>query len=172
MNLQPNQIMIDLETMGTNANAAILSIGAVRFGTDSIIDEYYQTIDLESCIEWGLEMDASTVKWWLKQSKKAQRALAANTKTLDEVLNSLSAWLGKKATVWGNGSDFDNVILANAYKTIEQKQPWPYYNNRCYRTLKELHPHIKIERQGTHHNALDDATTQAQHLMQILKGMN
>ena len=49
------------------------------------------------------------------------------------------------------------------------KPAWPYRNNRCYRTLKGLLPAIELERSGTHHNALDDAITQARHLQKIVR---
>jgi inhibitor of KinA sporulation pathway (predicted exonuclease) len=44
--------------------------------------------------------------------------------------------------------------------------PWKFYNDRCYRTLKAMYPHIKMpKRTGTHHNALDDAISQVNHLI-------
>jgi inhibitor of KinA sporulation pathway (predicted exonuclease) len=46
----------------------------------------------------------------------------------------------------------------------------PYYkfwNERCYRTVKNQYPDVKLTRTGTYHNALDDARTQAEHLVQI-----
>jgi inhibitor of KinA sporulation pathway (predicted exonuclease) len=35
--------------------------------------------------------------------------------------------------------------------------------------VKNLHPEITMNRTGTHHNALDDARNQAQHLIDIFK---
>lgn len=80
--------------------------------------------------------------------------------------------LRDKVRIWGNGADFDNVILASVYKRIGMEQPWLYRNNRCYRTLKALHPEIPIERVGTHHNAVDDAESQARHLLAIMRSIN
>jgi DNA polymerase III epsilon subunit-like protein len=37
--------MIDLETFSTRSNAAIVSIGAVKFEDDQILDKFYCTID-------------------------------------------------------------------------------------------------------------------------------
>jgi exodeoxyribonuclease VIII len=77
--------------------------------------------------------------------------------------------------MWGNGADFDNVILGASYGAIGQRPPWKYSNNRCFRTLKNLIPvdaanelwekHAK----GTHHNALDDAVRQAHIAVDIFK---
>ncbi len=49
------------------------------------------------------------------------------------------------------------------------EEPWNFWNNRCYRTLKNLHPKIELVRTGVHHHALADAKTQALHLLEILK---
>ena len=71
--------------------------------------------------------------------------------------------------VWGNGATFDNVILSNAYKAAGMEQPWKFWDDRCYRTVKGLLPDIKIERLGTHHNAVYDAMSQARHLQFLFK---
>ena len=69
--------------------------------------------------------------------------------------------------VWGCGSDFDNVLIENAHKALGQEIAWNFRNNRCYRTIKSLWPNVKIKRKGEHHNALDDAESQALHLIEI-----
>jgi len=163
-----NSVMLDLETMSTSANAAIVAIGAVRFNSDNGVTSYfYEVVDLESAVAAGLEMSASTVLWWLAQSDSARKELCRKGDQLNHVLGQFKNWLGKDAEVWGNGSDFDNVILSNAYNKYSWRQPWPYANNRCYRTIKNLRPDIKIVRTGTHHNALDDAISQTDHLLRI-----
>jgi inhibitor of KinA sporulation pathway (predicted exonuclease) len=73
------------------------------------------------------------------------------------------------ALVWGNGADFDNPILAAAYRATGISQGWKPYNGRCYRTIKNLAPQVRLVRTGTHHNALDDARAQAQHLLDIVE---
>jgi len=66
-----NNIMLDLETMGNGNNAAIIAIGAVKFDQD-ITDRFYKTIDLDSSVDVGLEIDPSTVLWWMKQGDDAR----------------------------------------------------------------------------------------------------
>lgn len=61
-------------------------------------------------------------------------------------------------------------ILAKVYKQCGWKAPpWRYSNERCYRTLKSMAPHIEIQRTGTHHNAVDDARAQAEHAIRLVK---
>ena len=73
----------------------------------------------------------------------------------------------KAVRLWGNGASFDNAILSTAYELceLETVQPWRFYNDRCYRTVKSLYPEVAMVRTGTYHNALDDAESQALHLL-------
>ena len=73
-------ISLDLETMGTGPMSSILSIGAVVFELDGTYTNlsgpaFYTTIDLKSCEDRGLRIDASTVKWWATQSDEARRVI-------------------------------------------------------------------------------------------------
>ena len=58
------QVMLDLETMSVRSNAAIASIGAVKFEVGSgIVDQFYRTVDLRTCKAVGLHVDPETVVW-------------------------------------------------------------------------------------------------------------
>lgn len=186
-----DNVMVDLETYGTKPGCPILSIGAVYFDprTGKLGKEMYEIVNLESCLKLGLVIDPETVKWWDEQSEEARLVLelakvnkgsyspkkqggtgrgitAPPNVGIGRVLDILTEFLepaGKKnVKVWGNGSDFDNVILAHCYQATKRDLPWEFWNNRCFRTLKALSA-LKMERTGTHHNALDDAKTQAIH---------
>ena len=165
--MEENNIMLDLETMGNGSNSAIIAIGAVKFG-NNIIDRFYRVVNLQSSIEAGLEMDASTVLWWMQQSEEAREQFKKPGLPLVSALEDFTKWLGEGAIVWGNGAAFDNTILANAYRKAGLERPWPFWGDMCYRTIKSMHPEIKMVRRGTHHNAVDDAESQALHLITIL----
>ncbi|NQW82286.1 MAG: 3'-5' exoribonuclease, partial [Polaromonas sp.] len=63
--------MVDLETLGTVADAVILSIGAVKFDLDSdAIDDdgFYASISIESNQETGRRIQEDTLIWWMGQS--------------------------------------------------------------------------------------------------------
>lgn len=176
-------VMLDLETLGTRAGCSILSIGAAEFGRDGIKSTYYSVINRKTCLEVGLVEDQDTVNWWFLQSLEAQIVLnetaSPNSPTIGEALYQFgNMWLGsllpvhdidrKYLQVWGNGADFDLPILAHAYKVCGQRVPWAPYNGRCYRSLKNFMPNIRIIRDGTHHNALEDAKAQAEHAVRLL----
>lgn len=171
-----HHVMIDLETMGTENNAAIIAIGAVMFDpkNQALGSEFYIVIDLRSAVDLGLKMSPDTVLWWMAQSQEARDEFKRKGHDIREALVNFSAWLrdnveeGKTPTVWGNGAAFDPVLLETAYKLACLPVPWSYHRVRCYRTTKSLAPEIKLVRSGTHHNAVDDARDQAIHLVAIL----
>lgn len=166
-------IMLDLETMGNNNNSPIIAIGAVSFDLDGVTDKFYTQVNLESCVKQGMECDVSTILWWLKQSDEARSAFTNNelAPTIRESLVNFSEWFSDIGgeQVWGNGAAFDNTILSNAYRKTQLTQPWKFWNDRCYRTIKSLYPDVQFERIGVFHNAIDDAESQALHLISICK---
>jgi len=170
-----NRVMVDLETLGTKPGSVIISIGAVRFDEDGVRDEYYSRVDPDSCVDVGLKIDPSTVMWWLQQADEARAEICKPGKSLGVALKGFSEWLMKEGEVdeiWGDGATFDNVLLRCAYEMAGVEMPWAYWADRCYRTMKNLYPDLaKVERTGVHHHALDDARTQAERLIEMLKAV-
>lgn len=170
-----NHIMVDLETLDTAPTSIILSIGAVvvDFKNNRISDPFYRVIDVESCRSIGLTESKSTRAWWDKQGPEARRVFTDPSVEILKGLSDFATYVrmfgASTVKVWGCGSDFDNVILCNAYKALGSSQPWRFYNNRCYRTVRDSFPHLITipERPGVYHNALDDAKYQAEILLQL-----
>ena len=165
-------VMLDLETMGNGSNAAIIAIGAVAFDGSGVKSKFYTEVSLQSSIDCGGVADGSTVMWWLNQSAEARLAFKDNDKAphLMVALDEFRKWCEEieVGEVWGNGAMFDNAILGNAYKSNGLVAPWKFWNVMCYRTLKNMNKDVKLERVGTYHNAVDDAESQALHLIKIL----
>lgn len=162
-------VMVDLETLSTQHNAGILSIGATTFNHEGMKRTFYEKVAV-GCLERdGFHVSRSTLDWWNKQDPDTRAEAFSGKKELIDVLVELGGYLLALETpinLWGNGSDFDNVILTNAYDRFGISLPWSYKNNRCYRTLKSLYPQIlppAMIRGGMKHNALDDAKYQAAH---------
>lgn len=179
-----NDVMLYIETVGNGSNAALLSIGAVGFDLSSgeLGAEFSMKIDIESSTKFG-DMDASTIKWWFKQSNAAQQVFNGRAFGLETVLSEFLKWLShnfdeKYVKVWGNGSGFDNVILSNAYKATGLPVPWKHWNDRDVRTMvdmgrsiKNIDPKATMEFQGTQHDALDDAKHQAKYVSAIYQAL-
>lgn len=174
-----DQAMVDLETMGTDPFCPILSIGACAFRMDTktpIVDTFYQAITLDSCMDLGLRPKASTMLWWFGREKAAQAVMFdEKATTLPLALDAFTDWWqSRPMAIWGNSARFDCGILMAAYQVCNKQVPWPFWNERCYRTIKTLPgaSEVAMKRIGTHHNALDDALSQAAHLRQIMKHLN
>lgn len=167
-----SNVMIDLETLGVGNSPVLLSLGAVKFDAVNILDRFHVAIDPASCQRHGLKIDASTVMWWLHPDRAAAReALAAvGMADLHSALIGFAEWFGPEPLpVWGNGATADNVWLRNAYDAAGMACPWQFWFDRCYRTMKNMAPHIPMVRAGTHHDALDDANDQAIHLQAVAR---
>jgi len=178
-----NNIMLDLETLGTNSNAVIVSIGAINFDpfTGALGEEFYQVVDIADSSNFG-KIDLSTIKWWMQQSDEARQVFEEGKASLKNSLSLFSSWI--KGTcddypiVWGNGATFDNVIISNAYDAVGLKRPWAFYNDRDVRTIVDLGLKVSnvdyrstIKRNGTTHNALSDAKFQALYLSEFYKDL-
>lgn len=172
-----DHLMIDLETMGKNPDAPIISIGAIFFDpqTGDMGPEFSKTIDLETT---GGVIDRDTIKWWLKQSREAQSAILTDEIPLDDALLQLREFIDENSgeffvQVWGNGANFDNTILRRSYERQGIPCPWRYYNDRDVRTIVELGKAIDFDArtaipfEGERHNALDDARYQAKYVSAI-----
>ncbi|HIA7592071.1 TPA: 3'-5' exoribonuclease domain-containing protein, partial [Escherichia coli] len=157
-------LMIDLETMGKNPDAPIISIGAIFFDpqTGDMGPEFSKTVDLETA---GGVIDRDAIKWWLKQSREAQSAIMTDEIPLDDALLQLREFIDENSgeffvQVWGNGANFDNTILRRSYERQGIPCPWRYYNDRDVRTIVELGKAIDFDArtaipfEGERHNAL------------------
>ncbi|MBZ9467182.1 3'-5' exoribonuclease [Escherichia coli] len=172
-----HHLMIDLETMGKNPDAPINSLAGKFFdpATGEMGPEFSKTIDLETA---GGVIDRDTIKWWLKQSREAQSAILTDEIPLDDALLQLREFIDENSgeffvQVWGNGANFDNVILRRSYERQEIPCPWHYTNDRDVRTIVALglvmdfDARSVITFEGERHNALHDARYQAKYVSAI-----
>jgi exodeoxyribonuclease VIII len=169
--------MIDLETLGTRADAAIVQIGAVEFEPVA-----GGKLDCEHPFNYGVDLhhqrrhiDPDTLCWWLDQSVAARRNfldVQAEAHTLEGVLTHLTRWFHIRAIsgVWGHGAAFDIAVLEHAYAQCELEPPWHHRDVRDTRTLfwHRGYTMPKAEHTGTAHDALDDAIFQAQQVQRAL----
>ena len=161
-------IMIDLETLATSTDAAILTIGAVKFdpfgreAQEPSMTPFYVRVDLDSCDEIGLVTNDDTIAWWANQSKEAQEE-AFNTNDRIHIRDAFEqlykfCWGAKR--VWSNGSCFDIVICEHVFKKVNRAVPWKFWEVRDVRTAFDLG--INPQRPPvTAHHALQDAWNQA-----------
>lgn len=173
--------MIDLETLGTKPGIVIASVAAIEFDiqTGVIGRQFYEQINIQSCLDAGLKVDGSTLLWWLQQPENARVEIYNAPKYIVDgknyvgkplklVLTSFNQFFSnvhREASaiqVWGNGSSFDLGILAAGYDACNKPVPWMFWNERDVRTLVELNPSIKKNTvfEGVQHHPLHDCLHQ------------
>jgi len=165
-------VMVDLETLDNCPTAVIVSIGAVFFDQTQVYRDlsFYEVVHIQSCIDLGLTLSGDTIAWWMKQSDQARAVFQQQGSHIGVALSRFKNWFCEYGGVqmWGNGASFDQPILANAYRKLNMETPQAFWNDRCYRTVVQGLP--KRQQQGVFHNALDDAISQAEHLIQVNPG--
>jgi DNA polymerase III epsilon subunit-like protein len=159
--------MIDLETLATSPNAAVLTIGAVKFDPfnndmdNPNCQKLYLRVDLDSCDEFGLEVNEDTIAWWANQSKEAQEEAFTPDGRIHvrDAFNQLYKFCWGAKRVWSHGASFDTVICENIFKKLNKACPWKFWEVRCTRTLFDIG--INPERPPVlKHHALEDAWNQ------------
>lgn len=175
-------LMIDLETLGTEHNAPIVSIGAVFFDPDTgeLGPEFHEKIDFTSACE-GREISPDTVKWWLTQSDGARRALVSgDLNTRSNALNNFVDFVKYNCKVnnvrpWGNGATFDISMIESNMKDLGITPPWKFWNIRDVRTIvdcaSELVDKKALTFSGVQHDALDDAKHQAKYISKMWQAL-
>lgn len=180
------QVMIDLETLGTQQDAVILTMGVQMFDLSSeyiwpegeITDPVTKNripcainikIDVDQQLSIGRTVDENTIEWWSKQTSEAQQEAfdPCDRIPLPQALQILSDMIAagsgpqKKSVVWSKGPTFDIVMLEHAYKQAGLRTPWVYWNVRDARTVYSLCPNIDVRANGPiSHRALDDCRQQ------------
>jgi hypothetical protein len=170
-------LMLDIETMGNESFSSIVSIGALEFDieTGETGKEFYVNVDLQSCMDLGLIVNASTIMWWLNQNEQARNDLTDRpVLPIQKALIEFAKFCNKDCQVWGNSARFDCGILQNAYNKAGIVVPWKHWNERCVRTLVSFNPEIKSNypSAGTTHNAISDCYFQVGYCSAIWKFLN
>ncbi|WGH28562.1 ribonuclease H-like domain protein [Vibrio phage 13VV501A] len=171
--------VIDEESLSTEPNAALYSIGATMVKDLDIVDRFYVNIDPQSCLDVGLHQSQSTMEWWAKQGKAAQDVLLTDRVPLRQALQMWSDWIakhgGKSVRLMGNGPRADNQWLDSAYKACGMENPTPYWNDIDHRTLNWIGgawlglSKDDVKFKGVKHHAGDDAEHEAQHAIMVLQ---
>jgi len=164
--------MVDLETLATTPNAAILSIGAVTFDPNSsnIYDDFYYRIELESFDGLDSFIDDGTIEWWSKQDKDAQEEAFNPEGRVDirQVIEDFYKFCMGSTHFWSHGSTFDIIILEHYFRQLGKPYPWSFWQVRDTRTLFDLGYDPEMPQANKHH-ALEDAVRQAVGVQNMFK---
>lgn len=171
-------VMIDIETLAKSKTAIIISMAAAFFNpyTGEITTRFKRNINIQSCLNAGLEIDGDTISWWLKQDAEIRASVLKDPKPIFTVLKEFESWFFENKIpkqdpeMWCNGTSFDFPILSSAFLLALKKDfPWKYYMERDVRTILSLFPDIKArEFKGKKHDPMADVEHQIEGLVESL----
>lgn len=182
-------IALDLETLSTREDAAIVQIGCCipefdrKFVPAVAGFEFETTIAYEEALRSEFHKSNSTMDWWEKQDPETRKIVFSGQSTYLDALTDFVYWIslvksgGADVAIWGNGSDFDNRLLTYTLDSFGMHNVWSFRNNRDLRTLKALFP-TDIPELGPiferKHTALGDARFEARqlHTMKLIYGLD
>ena len=163
--------IIDWETLSTLPTAKVIAVGLTAFDltVESTIDELRATTESFN-IDSGSQSDRhicpDTFEWWTKQSDEAKAALLDNQLNIKEALSRIISFIENHKIQYlvGNGSTFDNAILADLCREHGIDYPVEYWQDMVLRTMKLLagmNGKAKFPEGLTKHIAADDAIYEA-----------
>lgn len=163
-----HNLMLDIETLGTDQDAIVVSIGAVFFDpqTGEVGNEFYRKLNFQDQIDLGRRPTQGTIEFWLNQSKEAQQVFNEEGVSTAQALEEFTGFTEEFSEVslckpWGNGPSFDLTIMETLLKDFKVELPWKFWNVRCLRTFKEyVYDGNDLIREGIYHHALDDCKHQ------------
>lgn len=167
--------MIDIESLSTESDALLLSVGMVKFDPYAyspkhalIDDSFYRVITLD--FNNG-SIDEDTLLFWFRQPKEIQDAIfgATDTYSLERTLFELREFMGCRFDddiipegdrVWCHPPKFDASALEYQFQAHDMCAPWEHWQLNDSKTLRNIINDQLPPRDGLH-NALADAVWQA-----------
>ena len=161
-------VMIDIETLSSEANAAVIQIGACAFDIEGGVAEPMSVLVKPDFSKTPPSL--STICWWMVQNETARTHMAkcetrgvSPADALNRLHDYISIRCAPKFEAWAMPPEFDLVILRNLGNTVGLKMPWRYDRTRDLRTLESLAKCTSADRvkATVPHDAGYDAQAQA-----------
>lgn len=159
--------MIDIETLGTDPDSVILTVGAVKFDPYTLREPAQKTnwkLDADEQFGLGRQASESTLEWWAKQDPEIQaRAFSEEGRiTIDRFFAEFNKYVMGVKNIWCQGPQFDMVMIEDLYRQKKHHTSWKYWQVNDSRTIFNMMPAdprkaIQVEA----HDAAEDAYWQA-----------
>jgi hypothetical protein len=155
--------MLDLETVATHPDAAILTIAAIRFDNNRdytdvtdpyTLDHFYVRVDLD---QPGRHVSDDTMAWWASQAPEIRKEAFAEADryALADSMEAFNMWASGADRYWANGIAFDFPILESACRTHRMRWPWQFWQVRDARTIYQMVPDHNQVKSSAHHALYD-----------------
>ena len=131
-------VMINIETLSTKPNAAIMQVAAVLFDLQGTmrVPMFNEYVTLESQQDY-CRVDTDTIRFWFGVEPNARAHIIEGfdrAMPIKTVLNRLILWPLQNFdikwenidTVWAKPSTFDIPILETAFANLNISAPWQY----------------------------------------------
>lgn len=162
-------LMLDLETLGTSHDSAIVQVAGIYFDPDTSKtgETFCMSVRIESAMEFG-KVDGKTLAWWFDQDPDVIKSVMRSSHSLQSVLIQFS-WFAQKAKYIWSHATFDFVILNSTFRKVGIAS----LNYRSAMDIRTLMCMTKYEqsfpREGHHHNALADCIHQVKYVSAALQ---
>ena len=168
-------VMVDLETLGTSAKAAVIEIGAVCFDLESRTKgpRFEVKISLESNGHHDRAIEPETLAWWMGRWRESGKVPdLTEGDSVEGALWRFCDWwrdhaAEEGAEFWSRGS-FDEVILQDLTANLNTL-PWDFWNVRDQRTVMAWTKMPRRAAAEVSHSALADAVSQVDGLFEAAK---
>jgi hypothetical protein len=159
--------MIDIETLGTDPDSVILTVGAVKFDPKNLKEPTQKVtwkLDTDEQFVLDRKTSESTLEWWGRQDPEIRaRAFADHGRIgLDAFFKEFNKYVTGCKNIWCQGPQFDMVMIENLYRQKLHHTSWKYWQIKDSRTLfslMEVDPRKAIQVEA--HDAAEDAYWQA-----------
>ncbi|QFR56617.1 exonuclease [Stenotrophomonas phage Mendera] len=191
-------VVVDLETLGLEQDAVVLSLGASTFRMDGsrpkfdkmISEGFYAKFDVKEQVKtFKRTMTDSTIDWWKTQGAAAKKVLEATPfdHRMADGLIEFNAWLKKvgynfqKSYIWSRGTYFDFPKIEHMYRQAEVECGYNGWKIRDVRTYIDIltgvdngkyEPEGGTPQQFVAHDALHDAAMDGYRMQEIFNKMS
>lgn len=159
------EIMMDIETLGTNHDCVVIQVSMVKFKWDkTITDELTVNLNIQEQLEAKRTVDASTMDWWKDQNPEIFKQCTTNPLPVHEALKRIQNFIDFDDNIWSHAT-FDVPIIISLFKSFKTKFKWKYKNARDIRTLIAI-SEINLndyDWSAKTHNSLDDSKFQVEY---------
>lgn len=160
------ELMVDIESLGTNVGCPIVTIGAVLFdpyscdsGETLMKRAFLARIDVSNAVDLSRGVEGGTLRWWFEQKDEAIKALVGDDAiSIQEALTKLWRYCHERGAFvdkeffeglssmprtnryWAKDPDFDMRLMQYYYDHPEVSAvlPWKFWECRSVRTVQDL----------------------------------
>ncbi len=166
------RVHIDLETLGRDHDAQVLSIGACSELSDL---EFYVEIEIGAYDSRIFRRERATEEWWAEQGGFHPTTDApvppgtAVHRLITEYFDPLYKQY-EEVEVWANSPSFDLAMLRYHFRHFVLACPWEYWQEQDFRTVRRLGKFLRlpVARGTAPHHALLDARQQCNYVEAVM----